>query len=184
VSRVTARPAEAFAKTKEAASKVRTFLKGATIDARDVQMTRTILELAVTGFGEKREVLGHRAKVGFLVTLRALDHLEPILVGIVDAGAHAIDGVRFETTELKQLRAKARRGAVVAAREKAELYADAAGVALGKVQHIEDVNPDSMKYRGHGANADADGFDAESGTVSVGAMTVSAAVMMAFGIIG
>jgi hypothetical protein len=45
---------------------------------------------------------------------------------------------------LKELRADARKQAVVAAREKAELYCREAGVAVGKVIAIEDSNPDQL----------------------------------------
>ena len=47
------------------------------------------------------------------------------------AGANELTSVTFQTTRLKEVRADARRRAVAAAREKAELYCSAAGVSAG-----------------------------------------------------
>lgn len=44
-------------------------------------------------------------------------------------------------------RAEARRQAITAAREKAEVYSAAAGVEVGEVIQIEDINPDQLQGR-------------------------------------
>ncbi|HMR05616.1 MAG TPA: SIMPL domain-containing protein [Polyangiaceae bacterium] len=182
VDRVDAQPAEAFAATRSAVEQVRKFLSTAGVASADVQTTRTTLQLATTGYGVDMKVIGHRAKVGFSVTVRSLDNLESIVVGIVGAGAHSIQNVRFETSKLKELRAEARRGAVAAARDKAQVYASAAGVGVGKVLHIEDVNPESASRRGHAVDLDLSAFDESAGTPN-GALTIAAAVMLAFAIV-
>jgi hypothetical protein len=76
--------------------------------------------------------------------LRNLDQLEDILTDVVDTGARQVNFVEFQTSKLKEIRANARRQAVKAAREKAELYCNAAGAKLGPVIYIEDVNPDNL----------------------------------------
>ena len=76
--------------------------------------------------------------------------MEEILAGVVDAGANEINGVELQSSRLKELRAEARRRAVAAAREKAEHYCQAAGVTLGSVLHIEDINPELLgSYGSH-----------------------------------
>ncbi|MFV2017303.1 SIMPL domain-containing protein [Micromonospora sp. LOL_023] len=69
---------------------------------------------------------------------------------------------------------------VAAARRKAELYAEAAGVRLGAVVHIDDVDPENVgheRYRGHGSGGQASAQDLAPGHV-----VVSAAVILGFSI--
>ncbi|MFD4210024.1 SIMPL domain-containing protein [Micromonospora tulbaghiae] len=63
---------------------------------------------------------------------------------------------------------------------KAELYAEAAGVRLGAVMHIDDVDPEGVgheRYRGHGSGGAASEQDLTPGHV-----VVSAAVVLGFSI--
>jgi uncharacterized protein YggE len=170
---------------RDAVERVRRFLADSGVASADVQTARVTLEPAISGYGADAKFLGHRAKVDFSVTARNLDGFEPLLVGIIDAGATAIHGVRFETGRLRELRADARRGAIEAARRKAEVYAQAAGVKLGPVLHIEDANPENITRRGHQADADLTSFDEDpaSGGARAGALTIAAAAMVAFAIV-
>ena len=79
-----------------------------------------------------------------------MDKTDSLLTGLIAAGANELTSVIFQTTRLKELRVDARRRAVVAAREKAELYCTAAGVSVGRVLAIEDVNPESLSGRNEG----------------------------------
>jgi uncharacterized protein YggE len=106
-----------------------------------------------------------------------------MLVGIVDAGADVIERVDLRTSRLAELRAEARTRALQAARRKAEGYASAAGIDLGRVVHIEDVNPAQLAgRRGHGADLDLSNDDTATDTESYdpGAIEVTAAVMVGF----
>jgi uncharacterized protein len=70
---------------------------------------------------------------------------------------------------------------VAAARSKAGLYAEAAGVRLGPVLHIEDVDPEHAgfeRYRAHAVGGEASAADLAPGHV-----VVSAAVIVGFSII-
>ena len=78
--------------------------------------------------------------------------MDAVLSRLIAAGANEMTSVTFQTTRLRgSPPADVRRRAVVAAREKAELYCAAAGVAMGVVLAIEDVNPEllSGRYEGH-----------------------------------
>jgi uncharacterized protein len=71
--------------------------------------------------------------------------------------------------------------AVAAARRKAELYAEAAGVRVGAVLHIDDVdadNPAHQLYRGHGSYTGA----ASAEDLAPGHVVVSASVILGFSI--
>ncbi|MEL6343153.1 MAG: SIMPL domain-containing protein [Myxococcota bacterium] len=54
----------------------------------------------------------------------------------------------FGTSRLAGFRREVCRSAVVGALEKAELYAETAGMALGDVIHIEDIDPGSIVVGG------------------------------------
>ncbi|WP_143626488.1 SIMPL domain-containing protein, partial [Streptomyces viridosporus] len=76
------------------------------------------------------------------------------------------------------LRLAPRRRAVAAARRKAEVYAEAAGVRIGAVLHIQDVDSESYEfrqYRGHGG-----GGGSSSGDLVPGMVEVSAGVVLGF----
>jgi hypothetical protein len=78
------------------------------------------------------------------------------------------------------LRAEARSAAVVAAREKARQYATAAGMTLGPVVHIKDIDADQLGgYRGHGQAAQPIG----DGDLLPGNVSVSAGVVLGFSLI-
>ena len=174
-------PAEAFRLTQEAVRGVRAFLAVADAD-RDAAVSRiTLRQLREYASGREKS-LGFAAKVGFHVVLTDLERLEAVLTGVVGAGADSIEGVEFRTTRLKEHRAEARRRAVAAAREKALNYCRAAGVSLGSVVGIEDMNPNQVRGSGEGDVTQADGQDDESPThaFSTGSIFVGAAVSMTY----
>lgn len=151
-------------------------------DVPDAAVDRSRLDLksAWDGYGEDRRFLGYQCQASFSVESANLDDVQPLLVDLVSAGANEIDAVDFDVTAKAELRAQARAEAVKAARRKAELYADAAGVRLGAVVHIDDVDPEQVgyeRYRGHGVGGAASGEDLAPGHV-----VVSAAVILGFAI--
>jgi uncharacterized protein YggE len=81
----------------------------------------------------------------------------------------------------KELRAQARAAAVAAAQDKAQLYAQAAGVRLGPVVHIKDIDSEQLQnnYRGHSRSATGSG----EGDLTPGRITVSAGVVLGFSLI-
>ena len=99
-----------------------------------------------------------------------------------ELGANRIQSVDFHSSKIKNARRKARRMAVDAAREKAENYCEAAGVELGKVLSIEDIDP----TRGGGENYRGEawmGGDADStGALDAGDIEIAGAVEVLFDI--
>src|SRR5262249_17776257 len=116
--------------------------------------------------------------------------VEELLIGVIDAGVNELTSLTFQTSRLKEVRADARRRAVSAAREKAEIYAAAAGVALGEVRAIEDVNPDRLTgpdgLRGrlevHSQREPEIDDTGDITAIDPGAITVGAAVVLLFAI--
>ena len=141
-------PAEAFTDVRAGADAVRAFLLRAQLT--DVASSRISLKQEHRYISGEQRFVGYAARMGFHLILRELDRIEEILVGVVAAGASEIVGIELQTTRLKEARAKARRRAVEAARDKALVYCTAAGVTLGLPVHIEDVNPDVLRGGGEG----------------------------------
>ncbi|MGW8061185.1 SIMPL domain-containing protein [Streptomyces ziwulingensis] len=128
------------------------------------------------GYGGERTFLGYRCQASYTVETAALDGLQQLIVDAVDAGAHRIDDVVFDVHDKPAMRDEARRRAVAAARRKAEVYTEAAGVRLGPVVHIQDVDAESFhQYRGHGG-----GDGGSAGDLAPGMVEVSAGVVLGF----
>ncbi len=87
-------------------------------------------------FGAERKFLGYECQAAFAVESTDLDDVQQLLIDVVAAGANEIEGVDFDVTTKGELRPEARRQAVAAARNKAGLYAEAAGARLGPVAAV------------------------------------------------
>ncbi len=189
VVRLAQTPAAAFEATGKAVRAVRSALKASGIPDADIEVSKVNLETAYDQFGPAAKFVGYRSQVTFRFVITHLDAVERLLTEAVEAGANEVQRVRYQSSKLRELRADARKRAVEAARRKADIYCDAAGIRLGQVVHIEDVNPDIGAYRlavGHTASElmPVDEADAEGSTgLKPGSLVISAAVTMTFNIL-
>jgi uncharacterized protein YggE len=86
-----------------------------------------------------REVfLGYEASNLIVVRVRDMDLLSQVLSEVLTEGANRLNNLSFQMQDPAPLRAEARRLAVTDAVEKAALYAEAAGVRVGRVLSITD----------------------------------------------
>ncbi|MBI5029690.1 MAG: SIMPL domain-containing protein [Chloroflexi bacterium] len=179
VSRLQQHPKDAFQEARKAAQGVRKYLEQ--VKVGEVGTSRVSISQSFKYTNGEQKFIGYTARVAFHVLLRQLDTMEDVLTGVVDAGVNEISNVDFQTTHLKEVRAEARRRAVAAAQEKAENYCNAAQVKLGKVIHIEDVNPDVLHGReGHVTYEIQPDDSGEIQVFDPGSITVGAAVSIAF----
>jgi uncharacterized protein len=182
VSRVEKWPKDSFGAVREVAQTVHQYLHDAGIP--DIGSSRVTLFEEYRGYGGERIFEGYRARVIFHVLLHDLDRLEEIIAGVIDVGVNELHGTQYQTSRLKEIRADARRRAISAAREKAELYCSAAGVTLDEVLHIEDANPDQLRGS-HESHVSRDpSLDDEDSprAMNPGSITVGAAVQVSYGI--
>ena len=175
-------PGDALAQVEQTRAAVNAVLAKHRLTSSDVTTSRVSVELAVDGYGKDRQVLGYRAQIEYEARSSELAAVPALIIELVDAGARAIKSVRYASSKLRELRAHARELAFGSARAKAESYAHAAGLKVGRALHIEDVNPDSIKDRGHGTDVDLTSHD-EIGAASSGSITVSGAVMVCFALV-
>jgi uncharacterized protein YggE len=180
IVRVEQTPAAAFDAARTAVRAVRGALREHGISDSAVDRSRLDLSTATEYVDGSRKFVGYQCQAAFAVESSALDNVEPLLVDIVAAGANEIDGVDFDVIAKRELRAEARRKAVAAARSKAELYAEAAGVRVGAVLHIEDVDPEQPGVNRYRSHAEAAGTTAQD--LAPGHIVVSAAVILRYAV--
>ncbi len=173
---------QAFDQVHVRADAVSKFLRAAS--AREVATSRVTLRQEFRFSGGEQRFVGYLARIGFQISLRDLTQLERTLSGAVAAGANEVVSVDFQTTELQAHRAEARKRAVRAAREKALVYAEAAGITLGPVIHLEDMNPDVLTgvRSGHAERSMPTEDGALNSAVNPGDITVGAAVVVVYAI--
>lgn len=187
VTRTEQKPSDSFAKAKEGAITVTQFLRKSRIE--EFGTSRISLTRDVRFVAQEQRFIGYRATVGFTVKISALDRLEEIVTGVIEAGANEIASIQFQTSELKELRVLARTKAIDAAKEKAATYSAAGGVTLGHIIHIQDVNPQVLQqqWRNQSHSRGPEQFpqeliDHDSGkqTLDPSALEIGAAVLVAF----
>ncbi|MEO3856702.1 SIMPL domain-containing protein [Acrocarpospora sp. B8E8] len=178
VERIEPSPAAAFEAGQANVAGLRRVLRSHEIPDAAVSASRLRLTSAWEGYDASRKFLGYKCVASFTIETANLDGLQQLLIDVVGAGVNRVDEVDFDVRAKAELRAQARRAAVQAARAKAQLYAEAAGVQLGQIVHIQDVDPESLgnqRYRGHGSG----GSSAEE-DFAPGHVVVSAAVVLGF----
>jgi uncharacterized protein YggE len=84
-------------------------------------------------------IRGYRATNQVQVEVVGVDKVGGVLDALVAAGANELGGITFGIAEPTPLLDEARRKAVADARRKAELYAAAANVTLGRVTHVDET---------------------------------------------
>src|SRR5258708_11580870 len=145
-----------FAQATDAVRAVREVLRRHGLPDRAVETSRLGLK-SLWSYGADRKFLGYQCQASFSVESTNLDDVQQLLIDLVATGANEIDGVDFDVITKPDLRAEARRQAVAAARNKAGLYAEAAGARLGPVVHIDYLEPEhagAELYRGHAAGTE------------------------------
>ncbi|MFE7647046.1 SIMPL domain-containing protein [Streptomyces phaeoluteigriseus] len=161
---------------------LREVLRGHGIPDASVSGSRLKLDSEYDGYAGERTFRDYRCTASYVVGTETLDGLQQLVVDAVGAGPHHIDKVEFDVHDKPALRDEARRKAVAAARRKAELCTEAAGVALGPVVHIQDVDSEAhefRQYRGHGG-----GGGSSAGDLAPGMVEVSAGVLPGFALGG
>jgi uncharacterized protein YggE len=114
-------------------------IRDADIPDRDIQTSRLSLQPQYDpNKGGTARLLGFQVTNQLTIKLRDIDKLPAILDRAIAAGANEMSGIEFIVSEQSKLLDQARDDAIADARRKAELYAKAAGVKLGRVISINE----------------------------------------------
>ena len=140
---------EASEANNAAMGKVLLALKASGIDEKDFQTSRLSLQ---PQYAPNRNgptaITGYQASNNVTIKLHDVSRVAQVIDTLVAAGANNIGGISFMVSAASKLLDDAREQAMADARRKAEIYAKAAGVALGSPVSIsEDGSPGSMPFR-------------------------------------
>ena len=128
---------------------------------------------------QSSRITGYTAVTDVQVRVLDLTALGQTLDAAVQDGANQMNGLTFDLQDRKPVLDSARRAAVADAMAKADLYAQAAGVPLGKITSLtESVLPDGGPQPLYRMAMDA----AESVPVATGRITISANVTVTYGL--
>jgi uncharacterized protein len=173
-----ARTAREAAEANNAAmGRVLLALKGAGIEEKDYQTSRLSLQpqyATSSKVSERAGIVGFRASNRVTVKIRDVAKVANVIDVLVGAGANEIGGIAFTVTQASKALDEARDKAIADARRKAEIYARAAGVALGEPISVSEEGAPAPLFRGRmaapmaaGATPVAQGEETLSVTVSV-----------------
>jgi uncharacterized protein YggE len=151
--------------------------------AKDVQTDYIKLEPRYRGNDESRLFLGYSVRKDLIFTLRDVTQAEELLSELVESGVSRLNGIRFQTSDLRKHRDQARAMAIQAAQQKAIALTAQIGQKIGKAFSIEEEAPvQRLAYQN--AMSNATGFSEEStesqGTLALGQIKVVATVTVKF----
>jgi len=111
------------------------------IGPRDVQTTNISVspQRRVPKEGQPPEITGYEVTNQVRVKVRDLAHLGQVLDRQVSEGANLVYGINFGLQEPTPLLDEARKRAMADARRKADLYATAAGLKIGRVLSVQEA---------------------------------------------
>jgi uncharacterized protein YggE len=154
------------------------------IRAADVQTDYIRLEPRYRGNDESRLFIGYSVRKDLIFTLRDVSHAEALLSELIELGISRINGVRFQTSELRKYRDQARSLAMKAALEKATALSAEIGQKIGKAYSIEEelpsrLGPGQNVYANNSILVSDDATESE-GTLALGQIKVTARVTVKF----
>lgn len=110
------------------------------VDTKDVATSGLFVEPVYSDASRaangQSKITGYRVSNQLTVKIRDLAASGPLLDKVIAAGANSVNGIAFEIGEADALRDEAIKAAIVEAKRKAELMAEAAGVKLGAIQSV------------------------------------------------
>lgn len=134
--------AQAIRANSEAMSRVLARLAALGVRDTDVRTSGlVVMPQRRDGRGERPEIIGYEVTNRVTVTVRNLDRLGALVDQVVGAGANTLAGVGFSLGDPGPVLDVARERAVADARHRAELYARALGVRLGRPLKVEEGAP-------------------------------------------
>ncbi|HEY3643053.1 MAG TPA: SIMPL domain-containing protein [Xanthobacteraceae bacterium] len=133
--------AAALKSNSAALTKVIDAIRSAGVEPKDLQTSGLSLEPryyrpASASAADRPRIIGYTAANEITLRVRDLGKLGDLLDKVTAAGANRIDGIEFIVSNQDGLLDEARRKAVADAKDKADLYARAAGLTLGKVMSL------------------------------------------------
>lgn len=163
-----ARASDAMSAASSTAEAIIQRLGAAGIAPADMQTTDLSLypvrENDMTG---QAQFEGFEASNQLTVQVRDLETLGPVLQAVLEDGANRLSSLSFTLQDPRPVMNEARRAAVEDARAKAQLYADAAGIALGSIRSISEPTDRDDSPRPMMAMEAARGVPVQAGSTEI-----------------
>ena len=133
--------AEARSAAAEIATRIRDAMTALGVERSDIRTSSLVVQPEYDYRDGDQQLRGQAVTHQYVVVVRDLERLGPIVDGGLAAGATTLDGVGFRTADPASAQAAARVAAFGDARARAEGLAKEAGVALGPVVAIAEAEP-------------------------------------------
>ena len=159
------------------------------IAPQDVQTDYIKLTPRYRGNDEARLLLGYSVRKDLVFTLRDVSQAESLLSEVMESGISRINGVRFQTSQLRKFKDQARAMAIKAAQEKATALTAEIGQKIGKAYTIEEDVPSPVNTRFQTSSLNANSVETvpdsgealnSEGTLALGLIKVNARVTVRF----
>jgi uncharacterized protein len=169
--------AAALKANSAALAKVVDAIRSSGVEGRDLQTSGLSLQARTyrpekPSATDRPRIIGYTAANEVTLRVRDLAKLGDLLDKATAAGANRIDGIELVVSNQEALLDEARRKAVADAKDKADLYAQAAGFTLGKVMSLAEESVPSPRPLARAMTAVA----AAPVPVEAGEMTLSVRV--------
>ena len=181
---------QAKAANDAASAKLLQTIKAAGVEDRHVQTDVLRVEIKYRSHRAAEGIEGYYARRSYTVSVKDPKKLESLLDAALKSGANTIYGIDYRTSALRKHRDEARRMAIRAAREKAELLAAELNCGVGAPSEIREGGGGMAFWGGRlqgqsamqNAMQEAPPFEGGEGgeTTPMGQIGVSAAVSVTF----
>ena len=171
--------------------KTNTLFKQYGIEQNDVTAENLTIHPRYSYNSDMPKFLYYEITQNISVSITNLDNYEPFLTDLVNNGIDRINDVRFSAQDVRKYKDEARRNAVKAAEEKAQLLCDAAASGsnkpqLGKIIRISEVasysdwNGYNAMTQNNVAYARAETNASDTGNAPIGKILFEAQIEMVF----
>ena len=130
---------DALTNARTTAAQVQAFLKNQGIRSFSASRITLTQEYRPNQGDSRKLVPGYKARIGFNIKLADLDQVDDVVSGLIAAGANELLNIAYQSSVIQEARNDARRQAINAAKDKANLYCQEVGVTAGKVLGINEV---------------------------------------------
>jgi len=161
--------------------KILAALKDLGIDSKDIQTAYLSLQPQFD-YRKGMQVSYFSAEQSLTVKLHDVSKIDDVLDALIKAGGNRVDGIEYQSSELRKYRDQAREEAVKAARGKAEALAKALGQQIGKAYSIQEEQPQwpGVYTRNVAFEAGLSSPKPSAPSTSPGQMKVNASVTVTF----
>jgi uncharacterized protein YggE len=171
-------PKAAYRKAHDATAEVRRFVAG--FDQVELRSSSVHLGHARDQGAVNQPTAKFSARINLTLLAKELTAIEPLIVGVLEAGANQLVSTEYATSRFKETRAQVRLMALSAAREKALALAKAAGVELGPIMRLSENSFDPSRPGGtHVPSISIDSED-QVGAISPGSIAVGASMNVVY----